>query len=616
MPRPQIYLLIAPQIRVSGPIPPDFYHPTPAHAAGRVDLLAFSSVIAASLFLIGWVLVCCRAGLDFTDEGFYLNWISNPGQFSTSISQFGFVLHPLYRLLGGDLVFLRQTSVLLSIGLGTVAFSAILRARLGPSVGSGVIVGLGLAFATASLSLLYLWLPRPSYRSLALQALLLAALAMAYCESERSRIRVQGGVLLGVAGWLAFMAKPPTGAVLGALAAFHLLAGVHSRRAPLCAAVGTAAGLLVASAWCIDGSIAGFVARIDGALAELSLLQSKYRMNEIWRFDPLHLSLREKTTACVGIATVALVVLLGGSAARLSAIAVSGLAVAAAVACVLYTGRIVDPGVFALPCAGLQFVALPAGALLATLVRRRWTSGDARRGLILPACIAFFPFAYVSGTNGNIWEAITGGVVFWAMAAAMLVANGETSNDGWRPLLTLAALTMAGTAAVLQPAIERPYRQSQPLRLQDQVLQIPATGRVIRVSDDTFRYATTLTTAARAAGFRVGDAVIDLTGHYPTAVYLLGGRSPGLPWMMGGYPGSEDMIGAALDRVPLDILTAAWVLTEPHGPRKVSASLLLRYGLDLDQDFEVVATIDSPREDNPATYPHLLLSPRKKEGAP
>ena len=35
-------------------------------------------------------------GFDPADEGFYLVWISEPRSFRTSVSQFGFVYHPLY----------------------------------------------------------------------------------------------------------------------------------------------------------------------------------------------------------------------------------------------------------------------------------------------------------------------------------------------------------------------------------------------------------------------------------------------------------------------------------------------------------------------------------------
>lgn len=40
-------------------------------------LLVLSSAVVSVSTLI-WVLWSCRYGMDFTDEGFYLLWISNP----------------------------------------------------------------------------------------------------------------------------------------------------------------------------------------------------------------------------------------------------------------------------------------------------------------------------------------------------------------------------------------------------------------------------------------------------------------------------------------------------------------------------------------------------------
>jgi hypothetical protein len=66
-------------------------------------------------------------GYDFTDEGYYLNWISNPWIYKASVSQFGFMYHPLYRLVGGDLALLRQCNIFITFGLAWILCLVLLR---------------------------------------------------------------------------------------------------------------------------------------------------------------------------------------------------------------------------------------------------------------------------------------------------------------------------------------------------------------------------------------------------------------------------------------------------------------------------------------------------------
>jgi hypothetical protein len=82
-----------------------------------MEWIALAISATASVLLLGWVTLRCRSGFDFTDEGFYLNWISDPWNYRSSASQFGFVYHPLYRLVGGDIVLLRQANVVISFAL-------------------------------------------------------------------------------------------------------------------------------------------------------------------------------------------------------------------------------------------------------------------------------------------------------------------------------------------------------------------------------------------------------------------------------------------------------------------------------------------------------------------
>ena len=79
--------------------------------------LLFMAAIAsfASLLVIGWALSLTGRGLDLTDEGYYLNWMADPQAFPATVTLFGFVYHPLFEMLDGDVARLLQASILMNI---------------------------------------------------------------------------------------------------------------------------------------------------------------------------------------------------------------------------------------------------------------------------------------------------------------------------------------------------------------------------------------------------------------------------------------------------------------------------------------------------------------------
>ena len=178
-------------------------------------LLAIVSVIG-SICILGWLLWYCHYGFDFTDEGFYLNWISHPFNYSASLSQFGFLYHPLYQLVGGDIAALRQANVMLNFCLGWSAGWALLSRIFGVrtlSVLPKFAISAGMA-SSGLLSLVFagMWLPTPSYNSLAFQGLLITAAGLFLVDKTSSRASMVGCVLIGVGGWLVFMGKPTSAA--------------------------------------------------------------------------------------------------------------------------------------------------------------------------------------------------------------------------------------------------------------------------------------------------------------------------------------------------------------------------------------------------------------------
>jgi hypothetical protein len=193
----------------------------PIHLASRVTL-TLSAI--CTLSILAWTLHQCNFGLDFADEGYYLVSIFAPFRYPVSLSQFGFIYHPLYKLVDGNIALLRQTNVLLTFCLAwTLAGISLKAIFVGRNWTKFSLIVISAAIASASLVFLRLWLPTPSYNWLSFQSLLITAIGLLLAEKHFSGLSVVGWLLVATGGWLAFMAKPTTAAALGLSSAVYLL---------------------------------------------------------------------------------------------------------------------------------------------------------------------------------------------------------------------------------------------------------------------------------------------------------------------------------------------------------------------------------------------------------
>ena len=112
----------------------------------------------------------------------------------------------------------------------------------------------------------------------------------------------------------------------------------------------------------------------------------------------------------------------------------------------------------------------------------------------------------------------------------------------------------------------------------------------LQESEATRDYIYTAKSKAHQAGFEKGDPVIDLSGQSPGLLFAIGANNVGRPWLIGGYPGSFDYVTLSLGRVGCKELAAAWLLTEPDGPRSISSDVIKSYGGDLSSDYHLAGS--------------------------
>ena len=576
----------------------------------------------STVLVMGWLLRFCHYGIDFTDEGLYLVSIANPFNYDWSASQFGFVYHPLYLLLGGDIASLRQANLLITFGLAWALVSTLLKVLV-PGNHSGnlprLVVSAG--FASASMMLLgVFWLPTPSYNSLALQALLVAATGLVLAESIESRSSVFGWALIGVGGWLAFMAKPTTALALGACVGLTLLVARKVRFRLLAVAVVTASMLLILSALVIDGSPLKFVERLQTGAELASYLGSGHTFRQLLRLDEFQLIEREKITLAV-LAITAIFATVSTCSQHGWLKLVGALLCASLFSVVVaftlgYTNDGVGFGQFkSLLIWSVTWAALVIG--FASYRYRLFVKVPAEHWVLGLAFIAF-PHVYAFGTGNNYWKAGGSAGVFWLLAGFVFVAPIARNQKSWVVFLPLALVTQVTTVLLLNPSIESPYRQPQALRLHDQAMVVGTEGSLLVLSKGYAEYLRAAVSGAKAAGFKADTPVIDLSGQSPTTLYALRAENLGQAWVVGGYPGSLKLATAALKRVSCEKIAGAWLLVEDKGSRSIPNELLASVGANVTEHYQAVASWNTAAGAGDYPYPpqrpQTLLRPTRAFG--
>jgi hypothetical protein len=562
-------------------------------------ILSLSAIV--TICTLGWLMHYSYYGIDLTDESFYLVWMSNPFNYSASPSQFGFIYHPLYELLNGNIAALRQANVLISFALawamGHVFLKTVFESQ---GLGSGHRDIISAAFATSSLMCLTssgCWLPTPNYNSLAFQALLIAGIGMLLAEKKICRVSIAGWLLMGIGGWLAFMAKPTTAVALVLCSGFYILAAGKFNVRLLVISLAVAAGLLVLSAFVIDGSMSVFIDRLKGGKDCVQLTRDGYSLARWLRWDIVNFGGSE--TPGLIAATVLIFFAAYFFQSEKKALAYGGtifLIAAALFALAIIFGfvyRVFD----AVQSQGLLLWSVPFAAILTGLAiyRFRGLVQISRRQWVLALSFLVFPYAYACGTSRNYWENGTNVAIFWIFSGLVLLCSIASVRKLTAALLSLGLATQLTTVVLVHASMETPQRQAQRLFMNNYKLELGRPGSTLLISKGLGRYITEAMDLAKKAGFKKETPMIDLSGQSPGILYALGADSIGQPWMIGGYPGSEKRAVAMLKRVSCEDLSRAWLLNEPEGPRAISPEILSSFGANLAKDFMKVATFKTAR---------------------
>jgi len=563
----------------------------------RITVLALST--CSTVLIVAWLLKFSSYGLDFSDEGFYLAWISNPFAYDYSypITNFGFIYHPIFLMLDGNVAALRQFNVLLTFFLAWIlAYQQLQSCTPEIDAKPAILHMISAGFAVSSLLVLttWGWLPTPNYNSLVLQALLLVAIGLSLADKSISKKSMIGWVVIGIGGWLTFMAKPSSALALAVVVPIYLLAArKFSIRFALLAAL-VAFVLLWLSVKIISGSVPEFMIRLQTGFDFARLLNAGHTVGEILRIDSF--SLRTK-----GWIAIVLIVAITATGAWRSSNpkGVIGLALSAMVAFILVMlfafgvirwvpdFRYRELLMLGVLCSAIAVVwAARRSGILKNSSASQWSMVILL--LMMPRIASF-------GTNGNYWHQDGASAIFWVLSAVTLIGPLIKVRGGWLFIMPFVLVVQVLTSFLLNSGMERAYRQPPIWLNQSRLPDVPKVSSLV-FFESYAAYIKETATILQSNGFTANAPLIDLSGQSPGLLYAVGAENTGYAWIFGGYPGSKEVARKIFAHTPCEKLAAAWVLREPNGPRSIpdDAVLMTDFGANISEDYMYVGSWNVP----------------------
>lgn len=505
----------------------------------RATPLPLLGALLALLFCGGLLVYGSGRGVDLTDEIFYLVWARDPEAYALLYQPFGYLLHPLYALLGGDVQRYRLVGFAVTAGAG-----ALLGASVTATAGERLRMAI---FGTAAALVVYFpWITTPSYNSTANVGamLVLAGLATLLRHETPAPARWLATAAIACGLCAAAFAKPPLFAL--GVVLLLALAGVAFRRyrgrsVTLLGAL-VLAGLLIHLFLPLQ-RVPALVARIGASQHILALPNT-----------PTHLPIKVLGDWAAVPPLLSGAALAVGAALALWRTRWSAWAGHAGIALALLYLAIAVPGALdgSIPeFPGLALVLIAAG--YAVLV--------ARRDLLPIALLLVAPFAVALGTFNNQWAQLDFSMVFPLLALFRLASEDP---HRWRQV-TAYTVSIVAAPLMLLAAAQSPYSLPDSLFAQQVPVTHPITGSRLLVDAETADFLN------GARGKAQGALLVDLSGTGPGVAAALGAKAPVLLWL---NPATATWPDVVWDRLSAAERERAWFvvpvlpLFAPSGPAR------------------------------------------------
>lgn len=576
-------------------------------------------------------------GIDITDEGYHLVSIVDPFEYPETTSYFGFVFHPIYKLLGGDFVLLRIVfwsslyliSVYFFYSLITLDRNdALSNEKQRTSYGFAFVISAALAFSI--FSNLQFWLPTPNYYSLTLCGIVIFALGIIIFAKGKEASFLSSGLLVGLSGALTFLAKPTSAAAIALVYVFFMISLINQvkyKKLILSAGIAilTSITVLIVFAFYSSGSIEVYINNLQQGLAFGDILLGK-------RFSSIEsLIWRGSIDGFYGIIDNVIIfvvmsfllgfwcyvsernIVLRKTTIKHKAFFWFSLVVFASLFLYAIYSFFYKNTLMYLTSSNLDRILFLWGPLLLIALficcLRFLKKQLSLRKVILSCCLLVLPYCYTFGTNHNYFMIITFASIF--IPAAVVVLGNQSRSQEW--LVYLSLYVISTTMLVIPPVVGEMYRQPNALRSAPDLLVKIDQGPLknIIVVDYVRQYFDTLKNKAESKGFQPGTPVLDFTGASSGTILAIGGKNVASAWMIGGYDGSNNAAKFRLAAIDSEEIRRSWILTE-EWYRQIDHSILENFGLSFENDYEFVAevTIPSPLGGRGSSRPQKLYKPK------
>jgi hypothetical protein len=202
--------------------------------------------------------------------------------------------------------------------------------------------------------------------------------------------------------------------------------------------------------------------------------------------------------------------------------------------------------------------------------------------------------AYVFGTNTNIIYKLTETTVFFFMIIIIIGLFFEKKlNIRFIQNIINISLVIV-ILLILIKGYEYPYKRKG---INEQKYPVVFIDReyTLYVDEKNKTYIESLKKLSFEYNFKESNYLLDMTGETPGANVILNARFFSLPWLIGGYPGSNKLVYKILkDYIDLnnsDKLKKAWILTTKDGKRALDLEILNDLNLNFPKNYQRVGTL-------------------------
>jgi hypothetical protein len=559
------------------------------------NLLMFSILI--NLIIMYFTLRFCNYGFDLSDESFYLLNIQNPRNYSVTSSQFGFFYNLFFYFFIDSIFLLRicNISVILLISFFLFYFIFIYKYQF-TKIESFLF---SLVFSSTSLIIFTLWIPTPSYNSLNYTGLLITCIGIVLVPDKElinSNLKVvnfAAWILIGIGGWITFLAKPPSALVLAVLTLIWFFLQHQFKLKYLFISIFTSLFLLLFSALYIDHSISGFINRYLAVINDLNFLQTTD-----YSIIPF-LNLKFITSVNYKILTLIclFLFLLGFLLVKLSNSNNHLIIIISNTLAYFFIVILIFSDNYALRFSILQgsyFIFFLIGVLFGLIIYNKFCIktlfySNKRFRVIYFICI---PIIYGVGSNNSIYFTIPISSLFFLVALLLFIENNNSNKNKYKLISFLGMFCVLLMASLLSATWTRPYRQLGPLWTNTIPVSLQQNGNFIKLNGPLFKFFNDLHKNASKIKLPYKIPIIDLTGRFPGIVFSLNGQTYGSIFLISGYNYSNMLAISILNHYSCKNLSSAWLLTHnfnfyPH----FDSSILNKFNLDITNDYDPVVSI-------------------------